>query len=195
MRGRKRKPTDGVNPLERRFCSEYLVDLSPREAAIRAGYGANGSTPETISVAASIALSRPHVKREIEKLLSERLRRIDLRADRALYEIANLAFSNMKDFVKVGEDGQPVLDFTNVNRDQWAAVQEYSEDVTGGSGDGVRAVVLRRKIKLSPKAPALEMLAKHFKLLTEKIEIDVSDSLIEKLTEARKRKELRVIAA
>lgn len=187
---RRQKDPDALNDQERLLVKEFLVDLDGKQAALRAGYSKNNP-----SVMASLVLARPHVKREIEKGLTERLRSIDLRADRTLYEIKNLAFANMQDFVQMGEDGLPFLDFSQLTREQWAAVQEYTEDATGGTGDGERKVVMRRRIKLAPKSHALELLAKYFKLLTEKVEVDLSDDLVKKLAESRQRRELLRIAS
>ena len=50
-----------------------------------------------------------------------------------------------------------------------ACIQEISQDERGNSRDD--AIVIKRKYKLSDKKRNLEMLAKYFKLLTDKHEL------------------------
>ena len=55
-----------------------------------------------------------------------------------------------------------------------------------GRGEGAR-VVKRIRFKLASKINALELLGKHLKLFTEKIEISGLEQLPELMAEARKR--------
>jgi len=48
---------DGLTPRERRFCAEYLIDLSAKDAALRAGYA-----PTFAAAKAHLILRRPQVK-------------------------------------------------------------------------------------------------------------------------------------
>lgn len=87
-----------------------------------------------------------------ERLSEER----DLLSIRIIREHEKIAFANMDDYMKVGEDGIPEPDFTRVNRDQWAAVQslDYEEEYARGK------TVKRVKFKLYPKQSSLDTLAK-----------------------------------
>lgn len=172
---------------QKKFVAEYLNHRDAKRAAIDAGY-----KEKTAGQAAHNLLAKPHVAELVNKKVAQQLQNLEITAEKVLAEIASLAFSNMEDFSRVNEEGLPELDFSKLSRTQWAAVQEYTEDATGGTGDGERRVVLRRKLKLASKAQALELLAKHFKLLTERVEVDVSDNLIEKLAMSRQRRELRI---
>jgi hypothetical protein len=73
-------------------------------------------------------------------------------------EIAKIAFSNMQDYLKVGEDGQPVLDWKDLTRNEAAALSEVTVDTIGGIGDG-SPLVTRTKFKLHKKLDALVALA------------------------------------
>lgn len=114
--------------------------------------------------------------------------KLEITSERVLSELAKLAFSNMGDFVEPNEDGtQLVPNFLGLTREQMAAIQEIKVDETGGSGDGKRERVQRTSFKLAAKTPNLELLGKHLKLFTEKIEHSIDDSLAEAIAKARQR--------
>ena len=105
-----------------------------------------------------------------------------------LQEIERMAFANMQDYVSIDESGKWAgLDFSKLTREQWAAVQEITEDTTGGAGDGERKMVLRTRMKLADKIKNLEILCRHHKLLTDKVEVTTSEELINRLSAGRRR--------
>ena len=91
-------------------------------------------------------------------------------ARQVLEELTKLALANMQDYMRIGPDGDPVLDFSNLTRDQAFALQEVTVDtyVVGRSKDAreVRSV----KFKLVDKLGALVALGRHYKLFTDKTE-------------------------
>jgi phage terminase small subunit len=81
-------------------------------------------------------------------------------------ELAKIGFSNMGDYVTIGQDGLPFVDMTKVNRDQMAAVQEvHVETITSSeiNEDGEREAVPVRKVrfKLGDKRASLVDIGKH----------------------------------
>jgi hypothetical protein len=70
-------------------------------------------------------------------------------------ELANIAFSNMGDYLKIGEDGVPRVDLTNITRGQAAAIKKIV--VTTGTVEhgGRRRPVRRVRLELRNKLPAL----------------------------------------
>jgi phage terminase small subunit len=89
-------------------------------------------------------------------------------AQQVLEELTKLACANMQDYMKPGPDGDPVLDFAKLTREQASALQEVTVDrYTEGRGDDAREVK-RVKFKLSDKLRALELLGKHHALFTER---------------------------
>lgn len=126
--------------------------------------------------------------------IKKALDKYEISAERVLRELALCGFSNLEDYTRLEEDKR-VVDFSATTRDQMAAVAEITEDTTGGSGDGERKVVLRTKVKLYDKIKALELLGKHLKLYTEKIEHSGLEGLAEKIAAVRKRKSGVAIAS
>lgn len=163
-----------------RFCQEYVIDLNGSRSAIAAGYSENGS-----AVTATRLLSRANIRRRIDELMSKRASKVGVSAEKTLEELQRLAYSNMYDFVRRTENGLLDIDFTNVTRDQMAAVQEIKVDTTGGTGDGERRQVLRTTFKLADKGLNLERIGRHLKLFTDRIEMKVEGDLSNEVLTAR----------
>ncbi len=74
---------------------------------------------------------------------------------RVLAELSKLAFSNVLDFMRIGADGHPVVDFSRLTRDQAAPLVEVTvDDFRDGRGDDARNV-RRVRFKLGDKRQAL----------------------------------------
>ena len=141
---------------QKRFVQEYLVDLNATQAAIRAGYSEKGA-----SVRGSELLSNIKVAEAIQVAQQDRSKRTTITQDRVLNELALLGFSNMQDYMRVGPDGDPYLDFGDLTRDQAAALVEVTvEDFKDGRGEGARDV-RRVKFKLADKLNALVKIGHH----------------------------------
>ena len=70
---------DGLTEKQRRFCSEYPIDLNGTRAAIRAGYSPNGA-----EVTGHRLLRNTKVAAQIDKALQERVERTELSADEVI---------------------------------------------------------------------------------------------------------------
>lgn len=155
-----------LTPKQTLFVAEYLANgFNATQAAISAGYSAS-----TAQEQGSRLLSNVMVAREIERVQKPRLERLGITAERVLQELALMAFANMLDYMTVGDNGHADVDLSKLTREQAAAIQEISVDTTGGSGDGERRQVLRTRFKLCDKRGSLELLGKHLKLFTDKVE-------------------------
>ncbi len=166
------------------FAREYVIDLNGSRAAQAAGIAESGA-----GVWASRTLKKAKVQRLIQQHQARRASKLDLKAERIAEELQRLAFSNMADYMEIGEDGKPKgLNLSNLTRDQAAAIQEITEDTTGGSGDGERKMILRTKFKLADKRGALELLGRHLGMFQDNVKITGLEGLADKLSEIRKAK-------
>ena len=159
---------------QRRFVAEYLVDLNATQAAMRAGYSA-----KTAAEQASRLLTNVKVKAAIEAGQKKTATKLEITKERIVEELAKLAFSNMQDYMRSTADGDPYLDFSNLTREQAAALAEVTvEDFTDGRGEDARQV-RRVKFKLHDKKGSLVDLAKMMGFTTEKTEVmhQVGDSV------------------
>lgn len=145
-----------MTPKQARFVEEYLIDLNATQACIRAGYSA-----KTADKIGPELLGKTSVAEAIQKAKERRSERTGITQDMVLNELAKLGFSNMQDYMKVGENGDPFLDFSNLSRDQAAALTEVTvEDYVDGRGEDARDVK-RVKFKLADKRAALVDIGKH----------------------------------
>jgi phage terminase small subunit len=132
---------DDLSPKQRRFVEEYQIDLNATQAAIRAGY-----SPDTARSIGCENLTKPNISEAIAELMAARSARTKVTADQVVERLAALAFANIFDFMRIGEDGDPYIDMSHLTRDQAAALQEFVvEDFKDGRGEDARDV---RKIRI-----------------------------------------------
>jgi phage terminase small subunit len=154
-----------LTPRQERFVKEYLIDLNGTQAAIRAGYSARTAKEQAFDL-----LTRPHIREAVEKGRARIAAKLDISVERIVNELAKIGFSNMADYMRVGGDGDPVLDFSGLDRDKSAALSEVTVDrYVEGGGDEARDVK-RVKFRLHDKRAALVDLGKHLGMFTEKHE-------------------------
>jgi phage terminase small subunit len=156
------------------FCKEYIVDLNATQAAIRAGYSVKTATEMGYE-----NLSKPHIHDYVMSQVRERMEKVDITAEKVLYEIAKLAFSNIDDYMTVDEEGLAYVDLSKMTRDQAAAVTEITVDsyfdTELASGDDKGKRVKKTKLKLADKKASLELLGKYLKLFSD-INVNVDNS-------------------
>lgn len=153
-----------------RFVQEYLIDLNGTQAAIRAGYSGRSA-----AVHAARLLTNANIQAAVAAGQQKIAARLDVTAERVITEMAKLGFANMADYMRVGPDGDPCLNFAELSRDQAAALVEVTvEDFKDGRGEDARDV-RRVKFKLADKLGALEKLGKHLGLFRERVELTGKD--------------------
>jgi len=165
------------------FAQEYVIDLNGARAARAVGIAEAGSR-----VWASRILTKPNVQRRITELQAKRASKLEIKAEHVADELRKLAFANMQDYMRVNADGWPELDLSTLTRDQAAAIKEFSEDATGGQGDGERRLVLRRRFKLGDKRGSLELLGRHLGMFKDNVNVTGLEGLADRLSELRKAK-------
>lgn len=137
------------------FVNVYLRNFNATEAAIEAGY-----SEKTARAAGSRLLTDVNVQNLIRLRVDDMIKAKQLSLESVIDEIRKLAFTSIKSFVGVTKDGQPYLDFSKVNEEEWAAVGELTVDeYMEGRGEDARAVK-KTKFKLHNKLDALDKLAR-----------------------------------
>lgn len=143
---------------------------SPKQAAIDAGYGERHASNTAQSL-----MNNKLIRSMIDTQMARLEARFEVTLDRVIEELACIGFANMKDFMRVGPDGDAVLDFSRLNRRQAAALSEVTvEDFLDGRGDNARQV-RKIKFKLSDKIPALLALGKHLGLKSQGSDMGAGD--------------------
>ncbi len=154
-----------LTPKQERFVAEYLIDLNATQAAIRAGY-----SEKTAQQQGSRLLLNVLVQEAIAKGREKTAAKLEITKERIVEELAKIGFSNMLDYMRAGTDGDPYLDFSNLTREQAAALAEVTvEDFKDGRGEDARDV-RRIKFKLHDKKGALVDMARMLGFMIEKHE-------------------------
>ena len=93
--------------------------------------------------------------------MQSRSRRTGITYDQVVRELAELAFSNIFDFIEVQSDGSVQIDLMRAGRGRTASVHDVVVNTSDrGSGDEARRIKLIQ-IELCDKLKALDMLARH----------------------------------
>lgn len=167
-----------MNARQARFIAEYCKDLNATQAAIRAGYSAKtaGSQGEAL-------LKKPEIAAAVAEKTQQQLERADLSAARTLEEMRRVAFSNIQDLFDEDGNLKPLHTLTREQAACIASLEVVMKNATAGDGKIDRVL----KLKIWDKPRVLEMLGKHFALLTERVKLEGDDALIEALLEGRQR--------
>jgi len=148
-----------LSPKQEMFCKEYIIDLNATQAAIRAGY--------SVKTAKEIGyenLTKPHIAEKIQELFDKRSEKAELSADMVLQELMKTAFIKEADFYH--DDGSVKM-LSELTDDQKSALQFYQFKQVH-VGDGVYESV--PVFKAQDKMKAIELLGKHLKMFTDKVE-------------------------
>jgi phage terminase small subunit len=157
------RDANGLNPRQAAFVQNYLLTLNATEAAKLAGY-----SPKTARAIGSTLLTNVNVAAALKSERERLARKFEVTIERVLTELARIAFSDMRDFMKPGPDGSPVLDFSALTPDQSAVLQEVTvEEFKDGRSD--QRQVRRTKFRKEPKIAALELLGKHLGMFSENV--------------------------
>ena len=174
------------NSRHDRFCREYIKDLNGKRAAIAVGYSA-----KTADRAASRLLSNVEVRALVAELTKQHADKLDLSAEKVLSELSKLGFSNIMDYIGTTSDGDAYIDLSELDREQATAIQEVTVDeYMEGKGKDARKVK-RTRLKLVDKIRSLDLLGRHLKLFTDRIEVSGLEGLPDMIAAARKRANMR----
>lgn len=146
-----------LNEKQKRFVSEYIIDLNAKQAAIRAGYSPKGAEPQ-----ASRLLSNAKIQVEIAKAMEDREKRTGITQDRVLAELSAIAFAKATDYVEIDDDGAVKIKAT-------ASLTDEQKKAIAGIKEGANGV----EVKLVDKTKALEMLSRHLGLFNDKLNVNV----------------------
>jgi len=171
-----------LNPKQKRFAQEYILDLNGTQAAIRAGYSENGA-----SVTGVRLLADPKIANLIQTLKEKRSAKVEITTDRVLEELKALAFSNVEHFI-VDENGE-LAPAPGVPKEVMRAVSSVKHKVrTYGTGADKR-VEHEVEFRLWDKPGTLKLAGRHVGLFPDnlKVELDAAPGLSKLLLLAAQR--------
>jgi phage terminase small subunit len=136
------------------FVEEYLIDLDPHQAALRAGYY-SGTTGQSL-------LKKKEIRELIDAAMKERQERTQVTIDMVVAELAKIAFSDLKDFVKWSKSGR--IGLRPCDQVDGRVLAAIEETVNGKSRT--------KKVKLYDKLKALELLGKHLGMFSDNLNVN-----------------------
>lgn len=144
-----------------RFVDEYLIDLNATQAAIRASYSAK--TAEWIGPQ---LLGKRHVAEAIAARMDARARRTEITQDRVLNELGRLAFLDIRKAFDAAGNLRPICELDDETAAAIAGLEvsemTSKENITVGS---------LKKIRLSDKKGALELIGRHLGMWNDKLAV------------------------
>lgn len=165
---------------QRVFCNEYLIDFNATRA-YKVAYP-SCKKDETANVNGSRLLRNAKVKEYIDKKTEEKQKRMEIKQDKVLQELINIAFSNGTDFAQIvtkqyedkkyDKDGNVIgteiktyksLELTPTNE----LTPEQKSAITG-----IKQTANGVEIKTADKVKALELLGKHLGMFKDKVGIE-----------------------
>lgn len=151
-----------LTPKQQQFAREYLKDLNATQAAIRAGY-----SEKTAKEQGARLLTNVHVASFVQKEMDKRAKRTEIDANDVLREIARLAFVDPRNLFDERGRLKPVTQLPDNIAASVASVEVVTSRIPGSDPVDVEYT---SKIKFWDKRASLELLGKHLKLFTDKIE-------------------------
>ena len=158
--GKPKTKVQELTPKQARFVQEYLIDLNATQAAIRAGYSA-----KTAEWQGPQLLGKSHVAQAIQDGIKRRSERTEITQDRVLKEVARLAFLDIRKAFNTDGSLKPLHELDD---DTAAAIAGMDVIEMSGAEDALSTL---KKIKLSDKKGALELLMRHMGMLNDKVKL------------------------
>lgn len=150
-----------LTPKQTRFAAEYLVDLNATQAAIRAGYSRKSAASQGERL-----LRNAEIGAFVSEKQQQRMAQADLTAVRVLEEMRRLAFSDVRDLFD--EDGN-LRSIHTLTHEQSACISGMEVIIKNAkAGDGITDTI--HKVKVWDKPKVLDMLGKHFGILTDQVQ-------------------------
>lgn len=152
-----KKPKAELTPKQEAFCQQYIIDLNQTQAAIRAGY-----SEKTANQIACQLLTKLNIQARVNELKEKRSKRVEVDADWVLERLKQIAGADMSDVADWNASGVTFKDSAGLSEAAKASIQAIEESTNEHGGS--------LKIKQHDKLKALEMLGRHLKLFTDKVE-------------------------
>lgn len=162
----------------KRFIAEYLKTFNATQAALEAGF-----SRKTAYSQGQRLLKKAEIKAVILQKHDKQLEKAELTATRTLEEMRRLGFSNIKNLFDAKGDLKPIHELSDEDAACIASLEVIMKNATAGDGKIDRVL----KIKVWDKPKVMEMLGKHFALLTERVRIEGDADLIAALQAGRMR--------
>lgn len=174
------KSESGLTDKQEAFCREYIVDLNGTRAAIRAGFSEHTASEQAVRL-----LKDPNVSAFVQKLMDARSKRVEIKSDDVLGGLKKLSESDLRKLFAPNGTLLPVPEWPD---DVAPCVSSVEVEELFEMVNGERVWTgYTKKIKFWDKPKSFELLGKHKKLFTDRVEHSGEVEISSKLAKARKR--------
>ena len=185
-----RVSAEELTERRKRFILSYCNTLSATKAAKEAGY-----SHRTAGVIGHELLKIPEIRVEIDTILAEQKKKLEISPNKVLQELAKIAYQDVRKLFRTEIDettGKKVRVLTPIEEldDNAAAAisgveveKLYQHFAKGGAEE--RGTVT--KVRTRDSVAALTVLARHLKLLTDRVEVAGVDKILQRLQAGRAR--------
>ncbi len=148
--------TTPLSDREASFVREYLLSRNQLDAFIKAGY-----SPKSARANAFRMMDKENIRAVIAREDAKTRQRQTKTLDDLIEEYTKLGFTGMSRFMRIDENGQPVIDLKGCTKADLDLLAEVTiETFMDGKGDAAREVK-RIRIKPYDRFKALDKLAQH----------------------------------
>lgn len=151
-----------LRPAQKAYVDAYVSDVE-RQAEKRnepISLSLHRAIPPEVMEASGGMLDSPIVRAAIAERISERAASEEFTWQRWLKEVQSLAFSNINNYVEIGEDGLAAVELTKTAPEYLAAVKSCETEEHGDPFS--RGHKRKTKIVLHEKLPALKMMQEFY---------------------------------
>lgn len=166
--------SSNLNPKQKRFAQEYIVDFNATDAAKRAGY-----SEKTAAEQGHRLLKNVQVQAEIQAAIHKREKRVEISQDRIILELERVAFGDVRSVVSWTSRSVTLKPSNQLTNDAAALIAEVSRNRLGV------------KVKLNDRLKALELLMRHKGMLNDKLNLNIPPESLGVATCERKSLEAR----
>lgn len=166
---------------QKAFINHYIITLNATESAREAGYKGNYVTLRSVG---SENLSKPHIRKEIDRRLAD----LTMTADEVLNRVSKHASGTMEDFVRWDDDFGYRLDIEKAaNAGKLDLVKKLKETTnTRRDKDGNEYITVRKEIELYPADGALDKLMRYYGKYNDSTTIKTwKDDIVQALIDGR----------
>jgi phage terminase small subunit len=163
------------NLRHEKFCLEYSISLNATNA-YKAVYG----SPKGAENSASKLLGNPKVKARIKELSKKKEEKAEIKSFDVIKEIERIAKAKMIDVFQYSGGFLTIKSLEDIPEECQSAIESI-ETISLGEDKGVAM-----KIKFHSKIKALELLARHFGMFNDNLNITAKPKTIEDLLNSAK---------
>lgn len=156
-----------LNTKQQLFAEHYITLNNATKAAIAAGY-----SKKTAGAQGHRMLKNAEIAAYIRERTEAVLRRVQMGSDEVLERLAEHARGDIGVFIRVNEDtGEPIIDMRGRGKPVHL-IKRIKTKKTTSSGEGYDTTTTEVEFEMYDAQTALTTLARHHRLLTDKVQVD-----------------------